>query len=412
VGVGHPTIRLLADLVHKHSPWIPFLPASPSGPQFVALSDSIGKDRHHDVHGPWKFEPPGHYELFNAEDSLIRTETGAPGHARMEALRHYADGNALWPPATTNPYWTHRGAWWIDYGPMTAFFGEFGEGAAAEGEFAHYLRLQRYLQAEALRYAAEATRRRAPRASGFLVWMGNEPFPNASNTSVIEYDGAPKPAHAALARSFAPVIATARYARMSYEIGERVEAEIAVVEDPGEHAVSGTVSWSLRKMDGGLLGEGAVEFNTNGDGAAQTVGRVGAEATERGVVILRVLTDIKGRQPLVHDYYFVVRESGEPRYAPLRDAPVARVEVRAEVSPAEGRETGSRPSQASRRLRLSNGGDVCALGVFLCGAVGAASISAAPNFLSLFPGESAVVDVTGGNPGWSESNVIVDWINA
>jgi hypothetical protein len=50
--------------------------------------------------------------------------------------------------------------------------------------------------------------------------------------------------------------------------------------------------------------------------------------------------------------------------------------------------------------------------VFLCGAVGAASISAAPNFLSLFPGESAVVDVTGGNPGWSESNVIVDWINA
>jgi hypothetical protein len=53
-------------------------------------------------------------------------------------------------------------------------------------------------QAEALRIAASACKRRFPRCGGFIVWMGHDCFPCCANTSILDFDGRPKPAALAL----------------------------------------------------------------------------------------------------------------------------------------------------------------------------------------------------------------------
>ena len=41
--------------------------------------------------------------------------------------------------------------------------------------------------------------------------MGNEPFPNAANTSLLEFDGCPKPAYYEMKRMFAPIMLGLRH---------------------------------------------------------------------------------------------------------------------------------------------------------------------------------------------------------
>ena len=52
--------------------------------------------------------------------------------------------------------------------------------------------------AEAYRIAAQACRSRFPRCGGFIIWMGHDCFPCAANTSIIDFEGNPKPAALAL----------------------------------------------------------------------------------------------------------------------------------------------------------------------------------------------------------------------
>lgn len=394
VDAGHPTIALLSRCVERGSPEVPFLPASPSGPRFVALLDSVGEGVHHDVHGPWKYDSPrGHYELFNADDSLLRTETGAPGHSRQETLERWADGMEIWPPDESNPYWTHRGAWWIDRRPTEALFGAF-----APEELPHFLSLQRFLQAEALRYAAEATRRRAPSASGFLVWMGNEPFPNASNTSLIEYDLTPKPAHALLARSFAPVAVTARYDSVSLRPGERLVAEIVATWDgtsaaqTPEHA-----RWRLVGPDGRERAGGSASFASGGQPGARRVGTVDELLQQAGVYVL--CTELVGHNAQRMEYYFSVSAAGEPPLAALRTAPEAT--VRSRVEP------GSRPL-----LRVENPGPYTLLGLFVYGAEPDAQLTVAPNMITLLPGEERELQISAARECEITDELIrLDWIN-
>ena len=57
-------------------------------------------------------------------------------------------------------------------------------------------------QADFLALAIGACKQRFPRCSGFLIWMGHDCMPVGSNTSIINYDGAPKPAYHAIKKEF------------------------------------------------------------------------------------------------------------------------------------------------------------------------------------------------------------------
>lgn len=387
----HPTIAVLAEAVHAFSPEVPFLPASPSGPRFVALADSVGEGVHHDVHGPWTYDgPTEHYRLFNTDDSLLRTETGAPGHARLEALDRWSGGMPIWPPRSDNPYWRHRGAWWIAWDQMEQLFGPWDR-----EQLSAYISLQRYTQAEALRYAAESARRRAPACSGFLVWMGNEPFPNASNTSVIEYDLTPKPAHALLSTSFAPTVGTASYDSLAVPVGRRLRASVFIIKDAragqtDEHRVA----WTLHGPDGRPIDGGKA---TGGTPTPREVGHVDYHATEIGVYLLRVALDHTDRAP-VNEYLFCVTGPDQPPLSPLRDS--ARSEPRWALT-ASGTE-----------LRVWNPGRTPAYAVFAYGEAPNNGLRFKPNLVTLLPGEERRLAVTADlaiDP--AACRIRLDWIN-
>ena len=44
-----------------------------------------------------------------------------------------------------------------------------------------------FIQAEGLRYAIEANRRRAFNNSGSIIWQIHEPYPNISCTSMVDF---------------------------------------------------------------------------------------------------------------------------------------------------------------------------------------------------------------------------------
>lgn len=149
----HANIRMLRELVEKLDGCKHFLPSSSSGPRFCADKKEFGKGVHHDVHGPWTYMGDvEQYTFFNGDDSLFRSETGCPGTSRLETLEKYKGSFSIWPPDKNNPYWAHRGLWWIQLEELTRLFGKWDEnGEELEG----YLKASRFLQAEALRYVIE-----------------------------------------------------------------------------------------------------------------------------------------------------------------------------------------------------------------------------------------------------------------
>ncbi|MFD0712479.1 glycoside hydrolase family 2 TIM barrel-domain containing protein [Paenibacillus sp. GCM10027626] len=237
----HANIAMLARLVSELDPDRRFLPASASGPAFCASAADFGKGVHHDVHGPWVYAmDPDHYTFFNGDDALFRSETGTPGASRGSLLRELRGNCAVWPPTENNPYWVHRGSWWV---PWETVSGAFGPWSLTEDELETFVMCSRFLQKESVRYAAEATLRRMPEASGFVVWMGNEPFPNCANTSILEWDGMPKPVFYALKKAFSPLHVSVRYDKASYMRGETFRGDLFLhgPEIPSEiivHAVA------------------------------------------------------------------------------------------------------------------------------------------------------------------------------
>ncbi|MFW6270831.1 MAG: glycoside hydrolase family 2 protein [Bacillota bacterium] len=223
----HLNIKMLKELVEKMDKTKYFLPTSASGPRFTASKDDFGKGLHHDVHGPWGYKGnPDHYQFFNQEDSLFRSETGSPGISRWETLKKYKKNFKIWPPDNTNPYWSHRGSWWIQLDELNQLCGEWDK-----SDIKKYISMSRFLQAEALRYGIESMRRREPETSGFLIWMGNEPFPNNANNSVIEYDGTPKPAYHWIKKAYSNLHITARYNRLNYNPGDKFKADLFLVSN-------------------------------------------------------------------------------------------------------------------------------------------------------------------------------------
>lgn len=203
LGLDHPTLAALGRVVRELDPDRHYLPTSASGP--LAGPDLNKLGQMHDVHGPWTYAGPvEHYRLWDGVDALLHSELGAPGAGNLETLRKWIPEGNLWPPDQTNPLWMYRGAWWITRSQTEELFGPFEE-------LEPFIVASQYVQAEALRYAIEAARRRQWRCAGSIIWQFYETYPNASCTNSLDYDLAPKPSYVALRKAQAPLHASARY---------------------------------------------------------------------------------------------------------------------------------------------------------------------------------------------------------
>ena len=65
-----------------------------------------------------------------------------------------------------------------------------------------YVAWSQQRQATVLAYAASTCKRRFPACGGIIFWMGHDCYPCPVNTSIIDFNGDPKPAALAVAEVF------------------------------------------------------------------------------------------------------------------------------------------------------------------------------------------------------------------
>jgi beta-mannosidase len=172
--------------------------STPSGPSFGASAADYGKGIHWAVNGPWGHRgrlEEGWFDYWNRDDSLLRSETGLAGPSSAELIRRYNAPETVYPCSRANPVW-RRQPWWVEWDQFTA---EHGREAASLEE---YVAWGQERQRAGLAHAAAASKGRYPACGGFIIWMGHDSFPCAANTSIIDFDGALKPAAVAIGEIF------------------------------------------------------------------------------------------------------------------------------------------------------------------------------------------------------------------
>lgn len=377
VDAGHANIALLSRLVQRLDPKRQFYPTSASGPSFTEVESNFGKGLHHDVHGPWVYLGDGkHYDFYNRTDALLRTESGTPGISRLERLEALSDCWQPWPPTGSNPYWLHRGAFWIQWEQLGELFGRWEEDT---DEMQAYTQASRFLQMESLRYLAESSRRREPQCSGVIVWMGNEPFANNANTSLIEYDGMPKPAYFALRQAFGPRHVSAEYAKLGFRTGELFKAGLYVhIEDEQDQAADGLrVRAKLLAADGRMLDDRVHEVAEAGE-RAMRVGMIEwlVEPVPEQLIVLRLELEASDGRVLCANTYLFTVDAAAP-LEPLRRLPEANIRVL----------NGDVPGQ----LVVENLSDVLAVGVMAIEKMPSRPAELDNNYLILLAHERATI---------------------
>lgn len=230
VDVDHPLIADFDRIVARFDPNKKFIPTSGHGPRAFAAENDYGKGLHHDVHGPWAYlGPRAHYEYYNKDDSLWRSEVGVPGYTNIRLIKENSGDFNPWPADAGNPLWLHHGAWWVNSALMELIFGPWGR--TDESELPIHLKLSRYLQFEGYRAVVESCRRRAMGCSLVTIWMGHDCFWTTANNSVIEYDGSLKPAYSSLQRAYAPIKVSMKYDKLWITPGEKAVFEVHILKD-------------------------------------------------------------------------------------------------------------------------------------------------------------------------------------
>lgn len=208
----HPALAALRETVQRLDPGRHWVATSPAGGVFSYKAVEPGEDtaRYQDVHGPWEYQGlRKQYTLYNRGQSLLHSEFGVEGITNLRTLNHTIAADHQWPIRLENPYWEHLGAWWVKAPIWEEAFGPLADVPTAQ-------RATQFLQADGLRYALEADRRRAFHNGGTMPWQFNEPYPMAACTSAVDYFGEPKPVYYTVARAYRPLSVTARFDTLAW----------------------------------------------------------------------------------------------------------------------------------------------------------------------------------------------------
>jgi beta-mannosidase len=366
---AHPALAKLKSLVQELDPDRIWLPTSASGPVEGASAELAGTGKMHDVHGPWVYlGAEEHYRFYNAVDPLYHSEFGVEGAANLQVFERFISPEYRFPPDATNKAWLHHGSWWIHREKLEALFGRIEQ-------LETFIRASQWMQAEGLRYAIEANRRRQWRCSGVSPWQFNEPFPNTACTNVVDYLGQPKPAYWWARRAYEPVHISLQYERLTWQPTERWWAEVWV-HHPSEQLFRAFWSVCLVALDGREIARfnGAVEAAPEG---VVHAGHVECPLPqEPGVwVALACLHDGRGGLLSCNEYLF---STAQPPMQPLLHAPRTTLRV----------------WRRHRQIGIRNIGKALALFVQLIPREGQWLLGE-DDYFCLMPGETRVVNVEG-----------------
>jgi beta-mannosidase len=319
-----PVLGALRDVVARLDPDRAWLPTSPSGPRSQNRLDVIEADPAglHDVHGPWEHQGlRGQYEVYDRGTSLFNSEFGVEGMTNERTLDALIPEDQRWPATRRDRVYRHLGDWWNNEPLVQSAFGE------RLTDLATLRRASQHLQADGLRYAIEANRRRAFRNSGSVPWQFNESYPNAWCTSAVDHRGDPKPAYFAVRRAYAPVGVAARLATSAWHRDETFRAELWAWSDR-DAPVRGSVTARLLEVDGGSLAQvdGAVEL---APGPAVRLGDIALPAPLPALFLLDLALRDADEAVVAANRYLL---GGQGDLSPLVDVPPAV--VRADIDAA------------------------------------------------------------------------------
>jgi len=366
---AHPALAKLKSLVQELDPDRIWLPTSASGPVEGASAELAGTGKMHDVHGPWVYlGAEEHYRFYNAIDPLYHSEFGVEGAANLQVFERFISPEHRFPPDATNPMWLHHGSWWVHREKLEALFGRIDD-------LPTFIRASQWMQAEGLRYAIEANRRRKWRCSGVSPWQFNEPFPNTACTNVLDYLGQPKPAYWWARRAYEPIHISLQYEKLTWRPGEKWQAEVWL-HHSGVQPIRARWSVCLLALDGRECARsgGTVEVVPEGGVHAGHVECV--LPAEVGVwMALACLHDERGGILSCNEYLF---STAQPPMQPLLEAPRTTLRV----------------WHRHQRVGIKNTGEAIALFVRLIPQDGQ-WLLCEDDYFCLIPGETRVLSVAG-----------------
>ncbi len=242
-----PVLAALRDVVERLDPDRAWLPTSPSGPVFGNTLEIVRDGREqHDVHGPWEHQGlSDHYRLYDESRALLLSEFGVEGMANARAIASVVPEERRRTPTAGDPVWDHLGRWWNNEPLVREAFDD------AIDDLGTLSRASQFLQADGLRYAVEAARRR-PGCRGVLPWQFNESFPNGWCTAAVDYFGEPKAAYHYVRRAYRPLHVCAALPAPRVTGGEMVASVWAWSDEGGGRA---TVTARLLSMGGHTIAE-------------------------------------------------------------------------------------------------------------------------------------------------------------
>ncbi len=376
---SHSMLAALKHTVQELDPGRLWLPTSPSGPLFSNSLENIADKpfEMHDVHGPWEYlGVEKHPALYNQAASLLHSEFGVEGITNWKTLQAVISPEHRWPIDLDNPVWDHLGAWWVKQHTWKTIYGELPDVETS-------VRALQFLQADGLRYAIEANRRRKYRCSGTIPWQFNEPYPMAACTSSVDYFAQPKPAYYAVARAYAPVSLLALFPTQAWGARDTFKAEIWVsnaTDQTNEEAV----------LEARLVGASGAWYQTEvqpaclpANAAAHLVGLSWPLApVEEQVFFLDLTLRLPGGEALAENRYVFSRTDD---FIPFLHLPETSLTARLEQDEHD-----------CSRLTLANRQSTVAFNVWIEDTLPVDSPQHpffSDNYFSLLPGESRTITV-------------------
>ncbi len=133
-------------------------------------------------------------DFWRAGDAMMHSEVGVPGAMSAGMMERYRGGFDILPASVDNPLWRNVN-WWVQWDEYLAVGGD-------PASLTAYVEWSQRRQAEGLAIAVGTSKERFPACGGFIIWMGHDCFPCMVNTSILDFEGNPKPVAAELIKIF------------------------------------------------------------------------------------------------------------------------------------------------------------------------------------------------------------------
>lgn len=226
LGIDDANSVMLKKIVDEEDADRPFFPTSPFGGNFCL---DVTEGENQNIHGNYKYYYGEanlyHNKHYNSSDSLFHAEFGVDGLADLQTLKKILPKKEFKvTDSLRSDVWLHLSNWWNTLDRDEHYFGKINT-------MEEYVAASQFMQAEGLRYIIDCNRRRALYNSGSIIWELNEPTPNASCTSVIDYYLKPKQAYYAVKSAFQPIAGCVKYDKLDFNMGEKIDLEFYVVND-------------------------------------------------------------------------------------------------------------------------------------------------------------------------------------